>query len=400
MFTLIHGGQVFTPEPRGRTDVLLSHEHVMKVGRVDRGALEALGVEVRYIDARGCVVVPGFIDPHEHLLGGSGEKGFATQTPEIALREIACAGITSVVGCLGVDTTMKTMAGLLAKAKALREERLNAYIWTGGYNVPPTSVMDSVREDIMFIDEVIGAGEVAIADERSLHPDMHELVKLVTDAHIGGMLAKKAGITHFHIGEGKQRLKLLRQMVEEFEVDPAWFYITHVERSEALMREGIRMAEQGSTCDLDTVEGELHRWVSYWLDKGGDPCRLTISSDASISSPMKFSQEVRGLVRDHGMPLEQVLPLVTSNTADVLKLEIKGRLAPGKAADVVVMTRDELEIRDVLSLGRHLVKDGAFEVEERFLEGSDRELHLVGEKAQANEDQDQDEDAPATAGAD
>ena len=32
------------------------------------------------IDAGGCYVVPGFIDPHEHLLGGSGESGFASQT--------------------------------------------------------------------------------------------------------------------------------------------------------------------------------------------------------------------------------------------------------------------------------------------------------------------------------
>jgi beta-aspartyl-dipeptidase (metallo-type) len=73
-------------------------------------------------------VTPGFIDPHEHLLGGSGEEGFATQTPEISVSEIICAGITTVVGCLGVDTTMKTLPGLLAKAKALKEGGLNAFI--------------------------------------------------------------------------------------------------------------------------------------------------------------------------------------------------------------------------------------------------------------------------------
>src|SRR5215207_1609043 len=150
MFQLVTNGEVFTPEPAGRVDVLLSGEHVIKVGRVDQRALAGLGCEVDVIDASGGLVVPGFIDPHEHLLGGSGEKGFATQTPEIALSEIVCAGITSVVGCLGVDTTMKTMAGLLAKVKGMREEKLNAYIWSGGYNVPATSVMNSVREDIMF----------------------------------------------------------------------------------------------------------------------------------------------------------------------------------------------------------------------------------------------------------
>src|SRR3712207_9316423 len=88
---------------------------------------------------------------------------------------------------------MKTMPGLLAKVKALREEGLTAYCWSGGYNVPPTSIMESVRQDILFIDEVIGAGEVAIADERATDPDPRELAKVVHDAYVGGKLSKKAG---------------------------------------------------------------------------------------------------------------------------------------------------------------------------------------------------------------
>src|ERR671928_51597 len=93
------------------------------------------------------------------------------------------AGITTVVGTLGVDTTMKTLPGLLARAKALAEEGITAYLWTGGYNVPPTTILWSVREDILFIAEVLGAGEVAIADERSTDPRPEELARLVNDAH-------------------------------------------------------------------------------------------------------------------------------------------------------------------------------------------------------------------------
>ena len=69
-------------------------------------------------------MVPGLIDPHIHLLGGSGETGFSTQTPEFFISEIVRFGVTTVVGTLGVDTTMKTMAGLLAKVKALTEHRV------------------------------------------------------------------------------------------------------------------------------------------------------------------------------------------------------------------------------------------------------------------------------------
>src|SRR5439155_1120043 len=146
--------------------------------------------------------------PHEHLLGGSGEQGFSTQTPEIRLGEIVASGITSVVGCLGVDTTMKTMPGLLARAKALHEEGLSAFVWSGGYNVPPTTILASVREDIMFIAEVIGAGEIAIADERSTDPSPRELARLVNEAYVGGLLARKAGVTHFHVGSRSTRLSI------------------------------------------------------------------------------------------------------------------------------------------------------------------------------------------------
>ena len=145
MFTLIEQGEVYAPEPLGKTSVLLSGGTILKIGEINASTVEQLGLPLDVIDASGCVVTPGLIDPHQHLLGGSGEEGFSTQTPEISASEIVSAGITTVVGCLGVDTTMKTMAGLLARAKALKEEGLSAFIWSGGYNVPPTTITGTIR---------------------------------------------------------------------------------------------------------------------------------------------------------------------------------------------------------------------------------------------------------------
>lgn len=380
MLTLIENGEVYAPEPQGRRDVLLMGGRIARVGEIDRRAVEALGLDLAVIDATDCLVTPGLIDPHEHLLGGSGEQGFSTQTPEIFLSEIVSAGITTIVGCLGVDTTTRTMPGLLARAKALREEGLSAFIYTGGYNVPPTTLTGSVRNDILFVDEVIGAGEIALSDLRAVEPDAQELARLVTDAYVGGMLSKKAGVTHFHVGDGKRRLEPLRRLLDEYEVEPAWLYPTHVERNEGLMEEAVELTRRGVTIDIDTVEEDLAKWLAFYLDRGGDAARLTASSDASISSPRTLYTQVRDCIINRRFAVELVLPLVTLNTARVLKLDRKGSLAAGKDADVLVLRKGSLELVEVIAGGRRLMIDGEVVVTESFLDDSNRRVSLSGNK--------------------
>jgi beta-aspartyl-dipeptidase (metallo-type) len=378
MLTLIENGEIYAPEPQGRRNVLLLGNRIARVGEVDRRAVEALGLELSVIDATDCFVTPGLIDPHEHLLGGSGEQGFSTQTPEIFLGELISAGITTVIGCLGVDTTTKTMPGLLARAKALHEEGLTAYIYTGGYNVPPTTLTGSVRQDILFIHEVIGAGEIALSDLRAAEPEARELARLVSEAYIGGMLSGKAGITHFHVGDGRGRLELLRRLLDEYEVEPAWLYPTHVERSAALMEEAAELTRKGVTIDIDTVEEDLAKWLGFYLDRGGDAARLTASSDASISSPRTLYAQVRDCIINERFAVELVLRLVTSNTARVLNLDSKGSLVAGKDADLLVIRKDSFELRDVIAGGRRLMIDGELIVSERFLKHSNRRISLDG----------------------
>jgi len=382
MLTLIQNGDVYAPEPLGQRSILLADGKIGKVGSVDRAAVEALGLECEIIDATGCIVAPGLIDPHMHLLGGSGESGFSTQTPEFFVGEIVRFGITTVVGVLGVDTTMKTMAGLLAKVKALREDGLNAYCWTGGYNVPPTSILRSVREDIMFIEEVIGAGEIAISDLRGLDPTPHELARVATDCYVGGMLSSKAGLLHLHVGEGDSRLRPLRDTLDGFNVEPGWFYPTHVERTEKLMREAVDLARKGVPIDVDTVEEDFARWLRFYRDHGGPPEMLTISTDASITSPRLMWEQIRSCIRDHGFPPEDVLRLATRNTARILKLDKKGVIEKGRMGDLLVLEKDTFEIVHVLSNGVFMVRDGSLVRDENFLDESNREIHLRGRKGE------------------
>jgi beta-aspartyl-dipeptidase (metallo-type) len=383
MLTLIENGEVYAPERLGRTSILLVDGKIGRIGQIDHAAVKALGMEFELIDARGCVVAPGLIDPHEHLLGGSGEQGFSTQSPEITLTEIVAGGITTVVGCLGVDTTMKTLAGLLAKVKGLCEQGLTARMWTGGYNVPPSTITGSIRNDILFIAEIIGCGELAISDDRATDPDPRELARLITDSHNGGMLSGKAGLTHFHVGESERRLQCLRDVTDRknFQVRPEWLYATHVERNEELMEEAIELAREGVTLDIDVVEHDLPKWLRFYQEREGPGERLTVSSDASESSPGIVLDQLRACVLQEGFALEEVLPLATANTARTLQLKSKGTLEPGKDGDVLVLDPDSLELVEVIARGQRMMKQGEIEVRENFLPESERRIELYGQKS-------------------
>jgi beta-aspartyl-dipeptidase (metallo-type) len=380
MLTLIENGFVYSPEPRGVQSVLLAGDRIEKIGEVDKRAIEASGLDLDVIDASDCLVAPGLIDPHQHLLGGSGEEGFSSQTPEIFLRELAVAGVTTVVGCLGVDTTTKTMPGLLARAKALDEEGLTAFIWSGGYNIPPTTITDSIRDDLIFIDEVIGAGEVAISDNRATEPAIEELARLVSDVYVGGMLSGKSGVTHFHVGDHPKGLSPLRALIENHAVKPEWLYPTHIDRTRELTREAAAFTRLGAFVDIDMTEENLQEHLRRFIEDGGDLNRLTVSSDAAIASPRTLYDQMRACVAEHGFALERVLSLATANTARVLKLARKGRLEQGRDADALVLRRNTLEITHVFALGKPLVRDGEIVVTEKFLARSNRRISLYGRK--------------------
>lgn len=368
LFTLIENGELFSPEPLGVQSILIAGEKVVRIGSLDTlgdawadaRALAATQLGCEVIDASGCYVIPGLVDPHAHLIGAGGEQGFGSRMPEVPLAELLLAGVTTVVGCLGTDTITRTLPALLGKVRELEAQGLTAYLYTGGFQVPPPTITGSVLSDLVLIDKVIGVAEIAISDVRSSQPSVPELARLVADAHVGGTLSGKAGVTHFHVGPGPERLAPLVALLERHDLVPSSLYPTHVTRSAELLAEAAALARRGAYVDTDTVEEDLPMWLRRYQEHGGPLARLTVSSDAHTKggSHARLFGQLVSCCREHAMPLAHVLPLFTSNPAAALGLSHKGRLREAGDADLVVLTKDSLRIRHVLARGRALLRDG------------------------------------------
>ncbi|HYI11105.1 MAG TPA: amidohydrolase family protein [Thermoanaerobaculia bacterium] len=337
---IIENAEIYSPAPRGRATIVVAGGKIEKIGDVDASPFDP-----ERIDATGCIVTPGLIDGHIHLIGGSGEKGFASASGAISARELLSAGTTTVVGLLGTDTTTKTLPSLLAKVKALRDEGLNARMWTGGYDA--RSLTGCVRDDVVLIEEIIGAGEIAIADRRGVHFDARTLARLASDCYIAGTLTGKAGVLHLHTGELPERLSIVREMLD-LGVPAASLHPTHVNRNQELFAEAVELTHRGITIDLDVVDEDLGDWLRKY---DGDRSMLTISTDAPIGRVAALLEQIRRVVQENIWPLEDALALATRNPARVLKLHDAGEIAEGKRADLLVLDAKTLEMRHVIAGG-------------------------------------------------
>jgi beta-aspartyl-dipeptidase (metallo-type) len=114
---LFKNAHVISPQDSGVMDVLVAGHQIAALGSGLETGNSNLPVEV--IDASNCYLVPGFVDSLVHFIGGGGEGGFASRTPEMQLTDATLGGVTTAIGVLGTDATTRTLTNLLAKAHAL-----------------------------------------------------------------------------------------------------------------------------------------------------------------------------------------------------------------------------------------------------------------------------------------
>jgi len=371
MFTLLKKAEIFAPEYIGTQDILTVFGKIALIS----ADIQAPPVpETEVIDCSGMLAVPGFIDQHVHITGGGGEQGPGSIIGPLSSDDLVITGVTTVVGTLGDDGVGKSMQGLLMKARSLETDGLTAFIYTGNYGIPPVTITGRVLTDIALIDKVIGTGEIAISDYRSSYPTRDELVKLSHEAMTGGMLGKKAGVVHLHVGDGKDGLSPLTDLLETTDFPVSMFVPTHLNRNKALFEQAVKYHENGGNIDLTAGESTdaglcvpdcLRRLMG--TAKGLE--NVTVSSDGNGSGAGQSQTETgkvralfddfRSSVRDHGLPVAQVLKTVTENVARVLKLyPAKGKLAAGSDADILLLDKESLEPVMLFSSGRKLLSDG------------------------------------------
>jgi len=378
---LFKNAHLLAPEDLGVQDVLVAASKIIAIGSDLTAGDSNFPVEI--IDASDFYLTPGFVDSLVHFIGGGGEGGFASRTPEMQLTDATLGGVTTAIGVLGTDATTRTFSNLLAKAHALESEGISTYCYTGSYQVPCRTLLGSITDDLILIDKFIGVGEIAISDHRSSQPTFTELRKVAAEARVGGMLAGKAGIVSVHVGAGASLLDPLHRAVAGSELTIRQFYPTHINRNQAVFNAGLHFALAGGVIDFttsttayDLQHGEVAaaHALAQALAKGIPVSRLTLSSDGNASLPIFDSsgqllglevgkvstlyQSARSAVLDYQVSLPDALAAITSSPANVLGLSHKGRVAQGKDADIVLINKSNLHIDSVYAKGQQLVKAG------------------------------------------
>ncbi len=369
---LIKNVKVYTPSYIGEKDVLFDekileiNDHIEKAHHID------------VIDGSNKIMIPGLIDNHIHITGGGGEAGYASKVPPLTLTNFIKGGITSAIGLLGTDGFTRSMKEVITKAKALKKEGLSVYVLSGSYQVPLKTLFDNLEDDMLLIEEIIGAGEIAISDHRSASPTLEELKKILSSVHVGGLLSSKGGVMNVHVGSGKGKIDVLKRLASETEYPVQKIIPTHMNRNEALVKEGFDFIKTyGGVIDLTAYFDNdnplsAHRVFKRAMDEGVDFNRITISSDGGGSLP-KFDEEknfikmgvgsVEALintlkqgVNDCMVPLETMILPMSKNVAKFYHLKDKGEIKKRFDADLILLD-EALNITDVFMKGTHMLKD-------------------------------------------
>ncbi|MGG7073900.1 beta-aspartyl-peptidase [Campylobacter sp. 9BO] len=367
---LLKNANLYTPKHIGKSDVLVGGGKILAVDK----DLNFNIADLKTYDLCGKVLTPGLIDMHVHITGGGGEAGYHSRTPEIKLSEIVKYGTTTLVGTLGTDGCTRNLENLYSKAKALEFEGISTFIHTGSYATPSVTFTQNITKDLVLIDKVIGV-KIALSDNRSSYPSDDELIKILTQVRIGGMISKKGGVMHIHMGGLESKLDAVFRILKHTQFPVQYFSPTHCARTKDLFDEALKFQKMGGFIDITTGGSKfapLHEVIAYGLENGLNLDMISMSSDGNGSVP-KFNDKgelvgygcascksnldtLQNIVKDKVLDISKAISLMTCNPAKFLNLSFKGEIKVGYDADFAVFD-ENLNLYDVIAKGEFCVKD-------------------------------------------
>ena len=408
---LIKGGTIITmsdDDTVSTGDLLVRDGRIVAIGEVKQSTDET-------IDARGCAVLPGFIQTHIHLCqtlfrGAADDLPLidwlkqrvwpleAAHTPE-SIRASARLGIAELIkGGTTCALTMETVNHTGEVFRAVEEVGFRATVgkcmMDAGEGVPDAlheETADSINESLALFEEWHGRADGRIRycfAPRFAVSCTRELLERV--AH----LARERGVlVHTHASENQTEIELVERTTGQRNIaylntvglaapHVALAHCVHVNNDELdiLARTGTHVLHCPSSnlklgSGIAPIAEMLARGISVSFGADGAPCNNRLDMFTEMRTAALLQKVQRGA---DALPARSVLRLATIAGARALGLQAEiGSLEMGKRADVTILNLARLhltprpdvvssivyaaepsDVRDVLIDGRIVLRDG------------------------------------------
>jgi imidazolonepropionase-like amidohydrolase len=339
-----------------------------KIKAVGDARTVRLTADVQKIDVAGKVIMPGLIDSHSHIGGGSGADGSAPIQPDVRILDGINARASSLQRAqAGGITTVNVMPGsghldsgqtlyLKLRDNAVKIDDLliigadgkyaggikfangTNSIRTGGGNFPGTRAKSAalVREQFIKAQEYRDKVKKAGSDATKLPPR-----DLAMEALVEVLDGKR--VVHFHTHRHDDILTALR-LSKEFGFR---IVLHHVSEGWKVADEIAKAKAPASIIMIDSPGGKLETVdLSYSngaiLEKAG--VLVGFHTDDGITDSRWFLRSAALAVRA-GMSREKALYAMTMANAIILDLQDRvGSLEAGKDADFIVLSGEPLSV--------------------------------------------------------
>ena len=409
---LIKGGTVVTMDAANKVvtgDVLVRGTRVEAVGEASNVAADVT------IDARGCAVLPGFVQTHVHLCqtlfrGAADDLALLDWLKRrvwpleaahdaVSLRASARLGVAELIrGGTTCALTMETVKHTEEVFRVVEESGFRATIgkcmMDKGEEVPTglrEESEDSIRESLALLEKWHGRAEgrmrYCFAPRFAVSCTRGLLERVAA-------LARERGVMiHTHASENVSECELVESetgMRNVLYLDSVGVsgphvllaHCVHLDEAEVglLASKGTHVAHCPSSnmklgSGVAPVSEMLARGVSVSLGADGAPCNNRLDMFTEMRAAALLQKVSRGA---DALPAARVLRMATAGGARALGLETEvGSLEAGKRADITVLELGQLhttphpevvstivyaaearDVRDVLIDGRPVLRDG------------------------------------------